>query len=117
MLKGRKRISPSDNAYQNEAQSEYLIFKGLSGDSAHPSAKALSRHVPTNADGYIEEFFIEAPMNTQDLGFTLHFATTAMLNAMGLYVDIQPGADAEAIIKGVETRYDALADETLLLNV
>ena len=117
MLKGPRKISPSDNADKDEAQSEYLIFKGLSGDSAHPSAKALSRHVPTDADGYIEEFFVEPPMNSQDLGFTLHFATTALLNAMGLYVDIQPSPDVEAIIKAVGARYNALADETLLLNV
>ncbi len=117
MLKGPKKISPSDNADRDEAQSEYLIFKGLSGDSAHPSAKALSRHIPTNVDGYTKEFFVEPPMSAQDLGFTLHFATTAMLNAMGLYVDSQPSAEAKAIIEAVGARYNALADKTLLLDV
>lgn len=117
MLKGPKKINPSDNADKDEAQSEYLIFKGLSGDSAHPSAKALSRHLPSNAEGYIEEFFVEPPMTAQDFGFTLHFATTALLNAMSLYVNSQPSAEAEAIIEAVGARYNALADETLLLEV
>ena len=117
MLKGPKKISPSDKADKDEAQSEYLIFKGLSGDSAHPSAKALSRHVPTNAEGYIEDFFVEPPMNARDCGFTLHFATAAMFNAMRLYVDSQPSAEAVAIIEAVGARFDALADETLLLDV
>ena len=117
MIKGPKKISPSDKADGAEAQSEYLIFKGLSGDSAHPSAKALSRHVPTNADGWIEEFFVEPPMNAQDLGFTLHFATTALLNAMGLYVDVQPSDQGVTIMRDVGAEYNRLADQTLLLDV
>jgi len=117
MRKGPKKIDLSDNAKKDEAECEYLIFKGLSGDSAHPSAKALSRHVPVNADGYIKEFFVEPPMDAQDLGLTLHFATTALFNAMSLYVDSQPSAKAEGIIEAVGMRYNALADETLLLVV
>jgi hypothetical protein len=117
MLKGPKKISPSDKTDGAEARSEYLIFKGLSGDSAHPSAKALSRHVPANADGWIEEFFVEPPMNAQDLGFTLHFATTALFNAMGLYVDVQPSDQGAAIMRDVWAEYNRLADQTLLLDV
>ena len=117
MLKGPKKISPSDKADDAEAQREYLLFKGLSGDSAHPSAKALSRHLPSNSEGYIEEFFVEPPMNKQDLGFTLHFATSALLNAMGLYVDVQPSDHGAVIMQDVGARYNELADETLVLDV
>ena len=56
-------------------------------------------------------------MNARDCGFTLHFATAAMFNAMRLYVDSQPSAEAVAIIEAVGARFDALADETLLLDV
>jgi len=117
MIKPPKKISPSDKTDTDEAQAEYLLFKGLSGDSAHPSAKALSRHVPTNADGWIDEFFIEPPISSQEFGFTLHFATSALLNAMSLYVDIQPNDQNEAILRDAGAEYNRLADQTLLLDV
>jgi hypothetical protein len=72
--------------------------------------------VPTNADGWIDEFFIEPPMSNQDLGFTLHFATSALMNAMRLYVDIQPNKTNAAILRDVGTEYNRLADQTLLLG-
>jgi hypothetical protein len=117
MIKAPKKISPSEKTDTDEAQAEYLLFKGLSGDSAHPSARALSRHLPTNVDGWIDEFFIEPPMSRQDLGFTLHFATSALLNAMSLDVDVQPNEQNEAILRDVGTEYNRLADQTLLVDV
>lgn len=112
-----KKISPSDKAASREAINEYVLFKALSGDSAHPSAKSLSRHLPTDADGRIDDFFIEPPMSNQELAYTLHFGCLALLNAMLLYSAIAPSEAAAEIVMAVGGRFEVLADETLLQDV
>ena len=115
VVKGPKKINPSDNTGSREAKHEYILFKALSGDSAHPSSKALSRHLPKDEQGFIADFFVEPPVNTQEVGYTIHFATTALINAMRLYAEMQPSIDDAAMLDEIGDRYNDLAEQKLLL--
>jgi hypothetical protein len=71
-------ISPKKVAEMGSLQRQYLVYQVLSDDAAHVSARAVHRHVHTNADrsGWL---YTWGPASKESNAATLHHAVLAGL--------------------------------------
>ena len=61
------------------------------------------------------DFFIEPPVDIQEMEYTIHFATTALINAMRLYAEMQSSIGDVVMLDEIGERYNGLAEQTLSL--
>lgn len=73
---------------------DYQVFRMLSDDAVHASFNSLRKHLLQNVDGMNAEFFVEPPHEEIDLGQSLYYVLTGLLNVMTLYYDIVEDATA-----------------------
>ena len=93
-----KTISPSDQIADEEARADYLLFKMLSNDAAHPSARSLSWHVQRDPVEGRTEFHIEPRVTREGVQDIMYYSCGAVVKAMALYHLVVPRPGAERII-------------------
>ena len=107
-LKRQGTVSPSDKLQDEEARADYTLFKLLSGDAAHPSARSLSWYLP---DGVVDgrtEFHIEPQVTTDAVRDIMYFSCGALVKAMELYNKAVPRPGAEQHVQQAFDRVSAM---------
>jgi hypothetical protein len=105
-------ISQWDAADAGGVGPAYIIYRELSGDSAHPSATSLSRHVTWNGEGKDASFTVRAvPVQEPlDIPDTLELACNPLLGICVAANQILGGVDAGESLEDLFVAFRELSD-------
>lgn len=81
-IQGVSYFSPEKAAKLGPLQKQYLLYKQISDDAAHPSANSLKRHMSVHSQGWMYQW---GPSSQADVDETL---STAILCAMPLGIAV-----------------------------
>jgi hypothetical protein len=112
-----RRCSPDGITHKNAADDggvgpAYIIYRELSGDSAHPSATSLSRHVTWDGEGDDARFTVHALPLQEPLGApdALELACNPLLGVCVAANQILGGVDVGESLEALFVDFRQLSD-------
>lgn len=115
-IPSKKNLGPAGVAALGPLRAQYLAYKVLSNDAAHPSATSLMRHMSYNVAKTEWLGFKVGPGNDREIVESLNFAIMAALAIGVAYSTIVSDMDANEQFGALSRRYHDLPDTRDLQN-
>jgi uncharacterized protein with von Willebrand factor type A (vWA) domain len=103
-------LNPQEIAKSTSISAAYNFYRELSGDSAHPSLRSLSRYLTSNLQG-LEELDVDPRVTDEDAIDTLDLACVALLGVCLGACEIFDGQKQPAALEVAWQRMQALRSE------
>jgi len=101
-------LSPQGVAKLADWEPNYVFYKEISANSAHPSLNSLDRYLNRDADGNWRGGFILG-FETDHIGTTLNLGSFALISALAAFGQLMGPSDDDQVLFDLNERYATLA--------